>query len=70
MLKLNPKGKLPVFVDGDIVVCESAAIIDYLDDAYPENSFMPKDKAARAKVSKIQYHFIIFELGISKIFRN
>ncbi|WP_338426611.1 glutathione S-transferase family protein [Sphingopyxis kveilinensis] len=35
-LALNPAAKLPVLVDGDMVVCESAAIQLYLADKYGE----------------------------------
>ena len=34
---LNVKGKIPVLVDGDFVLTESAAIITYLADAYGPN---------------------------------
>lgn len=32
---LNPRRKVPVVVDGDIVVYESAAIVEYLEDRFP-----------------------------------
>jgi glutathione S-transferase len=35
MLKLNPRGRLPVLKDGDYVVFESVAILYYLDVKYP-----------------------------------
>jgi glutathione S-transferase len=35
-LRLNPAGKVPVLVDGDLVIPESAAIILYLADKFPE----------------------------------
>jgi len=36
MLKLNPRGRLPVLKDGDYVVFESVAILYYLDMKYPQ----------------------------------
>jgi glutathione S-transferase len=36
MLKLNPRGRVPVLKDGDYVVFESVAILYYLDLKYPE----------------------------------
>jgi glutathione S-transferase len=36
MLKLNPRGRVPVLKDGDYVVFESVAILYYLDVKYPE----------------------------------
>jgi glutathione S-transferase len=35
MLKLNPRGRVPVLKDGDYVVFESVAILYYLDVKYP-----------------------------------
>jgi glutathione S-transferase len=49
-LRLNPAGKLPVLVDGDIVIPESAAIILYLADKYREKGLMPTDLKARSQV--------------------
>ncbi len=36
MLKLNPRGRVPVLKDGDFVCYESLAILGYLDRKYPE----------------------------------
>ena len=36
MLKMNPRGRLPVLKDGDYVVFESVAILYYLDVKYPQ----------------------------------
>lgn len=35
-LALNPRGKVPVVVDGGLTLFESAAIVEYLEDAYPD----------------------------------
>ena len=49
IVKLNPMGKLPVLVDGDAVVTESAAIALYLADRYSLGNLAPKtDDPARA----------------------
>ena len=32
--KLNPRGKIPVLEDGDLVLAESAAIVTYLGEVY------------------------------------
>jgi glutathione S-transferase len=45
----NPYGKVPVLVDGDVVVYESAIIDEYLDEKYPEPSLMPKNLGLRAR---------------------
>lgn len=38
---INPMGKVPTLVDGDVVVTEVAAICAYLADRYPEKGLAP-----------------------------
>jgi glutathione S-transferase len=40
-LKLNPNGQIPVLVDGDLVVYETAAICLHLVDTHPEAGLAP-----------------------------
>jgi glutathione S-transferase len=49
-LKLNPAAKLPVLVDGDLVLTESAAIVLYLAEKY--RRFLPTDVRGRAEVNR------------------
>jgi glutathione S-transferase len=35
-LAINPRGKVPAIVDGSLRLYESAAIVEYLEDAYPD----------------------------------
>lgn len=49
-LRLNPAGKVPVLVDGDRVIPESAAIVLYLADKYPQKGLLPTDLNERAQV--------------------
>lgn len=37
-LKINPRGHVPVLKNGETVICESLAILAYLDKAHPEPS--------------------------------
>ncbi|KWD12348.1 glutathione S-transferase [Burkholderia ubonensis] len=55
-LRLNPAGKVPVLVDGDLVIPESAAIVLYLADKYPQKALLPVDLAARAQA----YRWVMF----------
>jgi glutathione S-transferase len=41
-LKINPAGKLPALVDGDVKVFESAAICLYVADKFAEANLAPK----------------------------
>ena len=48
---LNPQQLIPVLLDGDRVVRQSLAIIEYLDDVYPETlALLPHDMRERARV--------------------
>ena len=41
LLELNPYGKVPVLVDGDLVLYETAAICLYLTDMHPQSGLAP-----------------------------
>jgi glutathione S-transferase len=49
VLALNPKGQVPVLVDGDLPLYDSTVILEYLEDAYPEPALYPKDPRERAR---------------------
>lgn len=49
-LKLNPNGKVPVLVDGNLTLSESLAICIYLAEKKPGNTLYPAAPAARADV--------------------
>ncbi|MCC6197829.1 MAG: glutathione S-transferase, partial [Burkholderiales bacterium] len=52
-LKLNPNGQIPVLVDADLVLYESAAICLYLADKHPEARLAPPlQSPARAQLYK------------------
>ena len=49
VLRLNPKGQVPILVDGDVVVYDSTLIAEYLEERVPEPRLFPKDRAHRAR---------------------
>lgn len=53
---LNPAAKVPVLVDGSLVVTESAAIQLYLAEKYPQAGFIPESVEDRAQM----YRWIFF----------
>jgi maleylpyruvate isomerase len=48
--ELNPLSVVPVLEDGDLRLTQSLAIIEYLDEVYPEPPLLPRNAAERARV--------------------
>ncbi len=48
ILNVSPTGKCPALRDGEIVVFESLAIIEYIAENFPHLPIWPRDKPARA----------------------
>jgi len=52
--KLNPEGVVPTLIDGDgQPLVQSLAILEYLDEKYPEPPLLPQDLRARAHARAI-----------------
>jgi maleylacetoacetate isomerase/maleylpyruvate isomerase len=49
-LGVNPQGLVPCLVDDEVVIPQSLAIIEYLEERYREPALLPRDPAARAKI--------------------
>ncbi len=47
---LNPQGMIPYLIDGEVGLNQSVAIIEWLDETYPEPPLLPTDALARARV--------------------
>ncbi len=55
-LKINPAGRVPALVDGDLVVTESVAIVLYLAERDAQRRFLPRDIALLSQV----YRWLMF----------
>jgi maleylpyruvate isomerase len=49
-LDLNPQGLVPMLEEGDFRIGQSLAIIEYLDESYPEPPLLPATPEGRAHV--------------------
>jgi len=51
--RLNPQGLVPTLVDGGAVLGQSLAILEYLEEVYPEPPLLPAEPAGRARARQI-----------------
>jgi maleylacetoacetate isomerase len=54
-LALNPHGSVPVLVDGDNTITQSLAVLEYLEEAYPQPPLLPHSPAERAQVRSLAF---------------
>lgn len=47
---MNPQGLVPTLEVGDTVLTQSPAILEWLDETYPEPALLPKDPIQKARV--------------------
>ncbi|WP_236589598.1 glutathione S-transferase family protein [Ramlibacter aurantiacus] len=47
---VNPRGQVPVLVDGGETITQILAIVGYLNDRFPQHAFLPTEPLPRARV--------------------
>lgn len=53
-LALNPRGKVPVFTDGELALYETSSIVEYIEDKFTDGPrLFPSDPAQRARVRRL-----------------
>lgn len=55
---INPSGKIPVLADGDMTLTESAAIVMYVADKFPDAPLMPASAEERAEVFRWVFYVV------------
>jgi maleylacetoacetate isomerase len=51
---INPQGRVPALeLDDGTILIQSPAILEYLDEVYPEPALLPSDPVSRAKVRAV-----------------
>jgi len=71
LTKLNPSGMIPVLVETEegrppLVLCEGRAILDHLEETYPEPALLGREPAERAEARRLMTWFdgkFAFEAG-------
>ena len=54
VLRINPKGQVPVLIDDDVELFDSTQILEYLEDRYPEPPLWPRDVVMRARARQLE----------------
>jgi glutathione S-transferase len=54
VLAINPKGQVPVLVDGELALFDSTVILEYLEDRAPTPALYPRDVVARARCRQLE----------------
>ena len=70
-LAASPFRKMPALADGDFTLCDSSAIVHYLEAKYPEPALIPGEAQARGRTIWFDEYAdtVLFECG-RKIFFN
>jgi glutathione S-transferase len=53
LARYSPSGRVPTLIDGEVVVWDSLAICEYLNERFPDRRLWPADPAARAVARSI-----------------
>lgn len=55
VLRVNPKGQVPVLVHGDLEIFDSTQIFEYLEDLQPTPALWPRDIGDRARARRMEH---------------
>ena len=66
-----PAGTLPAIVDGDLVLADSEAISEYLEETRPQPAMLPADPAGRARCrERSRFHDTRLEPELRRLFAH
>ena len=51
--RISPAGRVPILVDGELVVWDTLAIAEYLAEVHPEHALWPRDRGERARARSL-----------------
>jgi len=56
-LNINPAGSVPVYAENNVVISDSTAIFEYLEETHAEPSLLPKPPEKRAEARRLSHWF-------------
>lgn len=67
--RIVPSGNIPALIDGDLLLADSEAIAEYLEEAHPDPSMLPDTVPARAKArERSRFHDTRLEPEVRALF--
>lgn len=67
----NPRGEVPVLIDGDLRIFDSTIILEYVEDKWPSPALLPASPAERARLRMIEdvcdTHYEAINWGLGEI---
>jgi len=76
VLAANPKGQVPVLVDGDLTLFDSTLIFEYLEEAYPAPPLLPPmgrggaEARARCRMMELRADEVVFPHARTLFYRT
>ena len=69
--KIVASGNLPALIDGSLILADSEAIAEYIEEKYPNPPMLPEKTSARAKTRELgRFHDTRLEPEIRKLFNH
>ena len=69
--KIVPSGNLPALIDGQLLIADSEAIAEYLEEVHPSPAMLPAEPDLRAKTREIgRFHDTRLEPELRKLFKT
>ncbi len=55
-LAINPKGRVPALITGDVTITETGAILEYIGTVFPDAGLIPQTAAEKARMREMMFY--------------